>query len=305
MKRRRSPGAHAHSWWTDECALAAQMVQDASDDTHSDVLHALHHVTTSAKRTWADQMVTMASVWDIAKWHHGRKSSAIAALRDKDGSLVYNTDRVAALLAAQFFVDNPSNVRIHQHDDPPPRTPCQFHPFTADELERYLKETSNTSAPGFSGQTWGILKLAWSTAKDHFTALANACVWVSHHPSSWKTVLVVIIPKPGCDDYTATKNYCPISLLECFSKLLEKAVLKHFLYDINAHCLIPTTQFGTHAFSCTLDAGLTLLHNVHVAHRSGLHCTALMFDIKGFFDNVHKDRLAAILMNLGFPPSLC
>ena len=147
--------------------------------------------------------------------------------------------------------------------------------------------------------------MAWSTAKHHFTTLANACVWVGHHPSSWKTALVVVIPKPGRDDYTAAKNYRPISLLECFSKLLEKAVSKRFLYDIDAHRLIPTTQFGTRAFSCTLDAGLTLLHDVHVAHRSGLHCAALMFDIKGFFDNVHKDRLAAILVNLGFPPGMC
>ena len=30
-----------------------------------------------------------------------------------------------------------------------------------------------------------------------------------------------------------------------------------------------------------------------------------MFDIKGFFDNVHKDCLAATLRNLGFPPSMC
>ena len=30
-----------------------------------------------------------------------------------------------------------------------------------------------------------------------------------------------------------------------------------------------------------------------------------MFDNKGFFDNVHKDRLAATLRNLGFPPSMC
>ena len=103
----------------------------------------------------------------------------------------------------------------------------------------------------------------------------------------------------------AGKNYHPISLLECFNKLLEKAVSKRFLYDIDTHCLILTTQFGTRAFSCTLDAGLTLPHDVHVTHRSGLHCAALMFDIKGFFDNVHKDRLVAILLNLGFPPGMC
>src|SRR6201996_4095452 len=28
-------------------------------------------------------------------------------------------------------------------------------------------------------------------------------------------------------------------------------------------------------------------------------------NIKGFFDNVHKDCLMAILVNLGFPPGMC
>lgn len=116
---------------------------------------------------------------------------------------------------------------------------------------------------------------------------------MGHHPTQWRRALVVVIPKPERDDYAVAKNYCPISLLECFFKLLEKAVSKHMLFDIDAYSLIPTTQFGMRAFSCTLDAGLSLMHDVHVAHRGGLKCGALMFDIKGFFNNVHKDCLAA------------
>jgi hypothetical protein len=54
----------------------------------------------------------------------------------------------------------------------------------------------------------------------------------------------------------------------------------------------------------------TLQHHRRRAHsgtrcpssalRAKWHCGALLFDIKGFFDNVHKDRLAAIMANLGF-----
>ena len=103
MKCRHAPGTHAHSWWTDECALTAQMLWDASNNTCKDALCALCRVTASAKRTWADWTVTMANVWDVAKWRHRQKSSAIAALQQADGSLVFNTDHIAALLAARFF----------------------------------------------------------------------------------------------------------------------------------------------------------------------------------------------------------
>ena len=80
---------------------------------------------------------------------------------------------------------------------------------------------------------------------------------------------------------------------------------KRMLHDIDAYGLIRTTQLGTRAHSSTLDAGLSLVHDVQTAWRYGLKCGALLFDIKGFFDNVHKDRLAAILRNLGFPESMC
>jgi hypothetical protein len=52
-------------------------------------------------------------------------------------------------------------------------------------------------------------------------------------------------PKPNRADYFAAKNFCPISLLECLSKLLEKAVSKRLLFAIDKYELIPTTQFGT------------------------------------------------------------
>ena len=49
-----------------------------------------------------------------------------------------------------------------------------------------------------------------------------------------------------------------------------------------------------------MDAGITLLHDLEHVLRNGRKCTALLFDIKGFFDNIHKDRMAATIGNLGY-----
>jgi hypothetical protein len=68
--------------------------------------------------------------------------------------------------------------------------------------------------------------------------------------------------------------------------LLEKAVSKRLLFAIDKHELIPTTQFGTRAFSSTLDMGLTLVHDVLVAMRRKEKVRILLFNIKGFFDHV-------------------
>jgi hypothetical protein len=88
------------------------------------------------------------------------------------------------------------------------------------------------------------------------------------------------------------------------SKLLEKVVAKRLQHNIVAHKLIPTTQFGGCAHSSCLDAGLTLMHDIQAAHRVGLKCGILLFNIQGFFNHVNHDCMVAILSNMGFPVAL-
>jgi hypothetical protein len=114
----------------------------------------------------------------------------------------------------------------------------------------------------------------------------------------------VVIPKPDKPDYSLPKAHRPISLLKTMSKLLEKAVAKRMQHDIVKYELIQANQFGGRAHSSCLDAGLALLHDVQEAHRRGLKCGILLFNVRGFFDNVNHRRMMAILENLGYPPEL-
>jgi len=132
----------------------------------------------------------------------------------------------------------------------------------------------------------------------------EACLRVGHHPKTWKEATVCVIPKPSRSDYLLAKNFRPISLLKCMGKLLEKIVAKLIYRDLTHHPLVPTTQFGGHNSSSTVDTGLTLLHDIQSAHQAGLKCGLLLFDIQGFFDNINRGRLVSIFENLGFAPEL-
>ena len=74
--------------------------------------------------------------------------------------------------------------------------------------------------------------------------------------------------------------------------------------DMDKYSLVPTTQFGGRNASATIDAGLTLLHDIQSAHQAGLYTGLLLFDIQGFFDNVNHERLVQILADLGFAPEI-
>jgi hypothetical protein len=128
------------------------------DEQHKASKH-LKHVTQAAKRKWADNKIENGDVWEVAAWRHGRRMGNIHALKRADGQLTFDPTEMAEVLAARFFTRDEGAIEPYQHDaPPPPQDTHQFEPLTEDELERYLTDTSNKSAPGESGVSWHILK---------------------------------------------------------------------------------------------------------------------------------------------------
>jgi hypothetical protein len=300
-----APGFNSR-WWNDECKAAAAATKGGfwTDEEAREANRHLKRVVREAKRSWANDYITTANIWEVAAWRHGRRSSLIPALLDHDGKLVYDHEGMASLLSERFFAEEGAPIPTSFPDDPPPRPARPFHPFSEEEITPLIRATSNKSAPGSSGIDWSLLKKGWDAVKDHLINVYNACLVLGYHPPVWKEAKVVAIPKPDKPDYSLPKAHRPISLLETMSKLLEKAVAKRMQHDIVAHELIHTNQFGGRAHSSCLDAGLTLLHDVQSAHRAGLKVGILLFDVRGFFDNVNHGRMSAILENSGYPPEL-
>ncbi len=300
---RKPPRACSQPWWDAACTQAAQTLRTAGLDGPNTRQHAhcqLKKTVQEAKCTWAAKAIHNSSIWDVTQWRHGRRLSHIQALRLPDGTLTYDHNPMASALSARFFVPPIPGLSATQPDNPELLPERDFEPFLNIELGEYLRATSSTSAPGPSQISWPILKWLWPVISTHVTALFNGCLAHAFHPPLWKHALVQVIPKPGKADYFVPKSYCPISLLDCLGKLLEKAVAKRITHDIDVAEVLPPNQFGSRARSCCLDAALTLTHHVTLAHKINWRSGALLFDISGFFDNISQERLREILCNRGF-----
>jgi hypothetical protein len=211
---------------------------------------------------------------------------------------------MADILSQRFFSQAPPRVEQNFTDDPPPCPTRTMPPVDGDLIDSLLKKATNRSVPGQTGHTWTLIKWAWTADLECLVKLLAACLKAGHHPCPWKEVIICVIPKVNWADYSLAKNFRPISLLECLRKLLEKVVAKIIYSDMAKYTLVPTTQFGGRNALSTLDAGLTLLHNIQATHKSKMRVELLLFDIQGYFDNINHERLIQAFTDLGFAPEL-
>jgi len=220
-----------------------------------------------------------------------------------DGTLAISTTNIHAVFSDCFFPTVPKPIPPSHPDDPAPQAPRSFPPITPDEVSHALSNTSNRSAPGPSGIGYKLLKWTHAANPEHLMMLYNAAISLSTH--LWKAATVLPILKPNKPDYRLAKAYRPISLLECCGKLLEKIVAKRVLEDTGHFQLLPPSQFGSRDYHCATDACLSLVYSTQSCVKTGHVAALLLFDIQGFFDNLHVDRLVFLFANLGFDPAPC
>jgi hypothetical protein len=94
------------------------------------------------------------------------------------------------------------------------------------EVTDMLCPMSNKFAPGPLGHNYKLVKWAFAANPTHLQTLFKACLCIGHHPREWKSAMIAIIPKLGKEDYSLPKSYCPVALLNCLGKLLEKIIVK-------------------------------------------------------------------------------
>ena len=93
--------------------------------------------------------------------------------------------------------------------------------------------------------------------------------------------------------------------MECAGKLLEKIVTKRINDDIQAHDLLPMTQFGSQPHHLAIDATTILIHHIQATQATKWAGALLLFDISGFFDNINPPRAVQIFRDKGFPDGMC
>jgi len=114
-------------------------------------------------------------------------------------------------------------------------------------------------------------------------------------PDQWKQSLIVLIPKPDAS------GYCPISLLSCLLKIMEKIVYNHLQWHIESQHIIPDNKFGFRSDRSCTDSLVIFSCDVHKGFACNSSTIEAFLDIKGAFDNVIPNILIQELESIGIP----
>ena len=290
-------------WWNAELQSAHNHLSmlSSSDPNYSSHRIAYKHLVIKTKKDHFKKIIekcTEDDIWSLHSWcTKPRKNNFLPSINFPLGPAVLSHEIAQGFIHEFFSPSQISPVYSSLLLDSPPLNPREFSAITFNEVENALKTTSNSSFPGISQISYKFIKFSFHHISPFLIPLLNSILDFSYHPILWCQGLVVVIPKPNKNDYSLPRSYHPISLLECFSKLLEKVIANRISFDTIHHDIIPPNQFGGKPFSSTADAGVSLwstmanLKKKHPTHNFSL----LTMDIKGFFDSLSHSRLIHLL----------
>lgn len=168
----------------------------------------------------------------------------------------------------------------------------ELSPFiNASSIGFILKWISWNKSPGSSGLCYDILKVAPFQVLEAISEFFKLILKTGRVPSSWKTALIVPVPKKG--DLCLIQNYRPISLTEPLRKLFEHCLLRFINTRIGSSFL---TQGGFRTNHCCNDM-ILVLQEAALKYKSDLHTAFL--DIRAAYDSVDRRILWRRCRNRG------
>ena len=167
--------------------------------------------------------------------------------------------------------------------------------FEEEDVFQYLSLLDPAKAMGIDNIPNSVLKHCSRSLCSPIYHLFQQCVKQGYLPSEWR--LHKIIPIYKLADKSSVKNYRPISLLCCISKVLESLVYDRIYDNISPH--ISTNQFGFLRQRSSVQQLLKFIISIHEAFNHKSQVDTVYFDIRKAFDSVSHGLLLDKLVDIG------
>ena len=169
-------------------------------------------------------------------------------------------------------------------------------PLTLQELEKSVSDSNLSSAPGTDGISNKFIKHFWGIFQKPLLEYANHCFLTGELTTSFKGAKIRLIPKKG--DCSKIKNWRPISLLNCFYKILSRVLTNRLRKYIDK--LTPIGQKGYSENRQCQEVLISVSDCISMCNSKKVRGALLSLDISKAFDTLSHTFLNSVLEFFNF-----
>ncbi len=167
------------------------------------------------------------------------------------------------------------------------------------EFDKAVSKAKSNTSPGIDSISNRFIKHFWYAFRNPLFDYANACYINGMLTTNFRCAKIRLIPKKG--DTTLLKNWRPISLLNCFYKIISRVIALRLRTVMDK-----ITRVGQKGFSSTKYCQEVLIHivdsinHINVRKKKG---ALLSLDIKKAFDSTSHSYLQQAYKFFNFGPN--
>lgn len=251
----------------------------------------------------------LKKTWDIIRAATNRKSKKSNTELETlivDGITIEDPKEIANQLN-EFFASAPQKIvdeipKIFPTTDPPlepPLTPNELtvNPISHAELMNAINLLESKHSTDTNNLSMHFIKQIILSIVSPLTHIFNLSLRDGVVPHQFKIAKIVPIFKGG--DPKSSDNYRPISLLNNFSKIIEKIVSLRLIHYLEANAVISNSQFGFRQNHATIHPLIKFHNFISETLDNKNHAIAIFCDLRKAFDTVDHSILKSKLYRLG------
>ena len=247
----------------------------------------------------------LKQTWRIIKTALNRnKQSQIAQEFKVDGKLVDDKSIIANKFNKYFLNIGPNLARNIPHSS------CTYESFIQNPNSNsiFLRSTNEYeviniiramkhASPGWDDIDTSVIKAVSSPIVTPLVHCLNLSIQTGVVPNELKLARVIPIFKKGSANEIS--NYRPISILPCFSKILERLMHSRLIEFLNKHDILYRYQFGFRENHSTNHALTYLIDKICTAYEHKKSSLGVFIDLSKAFDTIDHDILLRKLAHYG------